>query len=61
MIDKFIGSLLGTAVGNILGAGIEGYSREKIIIEYKEERDFLPSICGYWCYTDDTERTQKKY
>ncbi len=53
--EKCIGSLLGTAVGDILGAGIEGLSREAILKRYGEVRDFLSTGRGFGCYTDDTE------
>ena len=55
LVDKCIGSLLGTAVGDILGAGVEGYSREMIQSTYGELRTFLSSGRGFGCYTDDTE------
>ena len=54
-VDKCIGSLLGTAVGDILGAGVEGYSREMIQGTYGELRNFLSTGRGFGCYTDDTE------
>lgn len=53
--EKCIGSLLGTAVGDILGAGIEGLPREAIFKRYGEVRDFLNTGRGFGCYTDDTE------
>ena len=53
--EKCIGSLLGTAVGDILGAGIEGLSKEAILKRYGEVRDFLSTGRGFGCYTDDTE------
>ena len=55
--EKCIGSLLGTAVGDILGAGVEGYSREEILNTYREVRHFLHSGREFGCYTDDTEMT----
>jgi poly(ADP-ribose) glycohydrolase ARH3 len=55
--EKCIGSLLGTAVGDILGAGVEGYSREMIQGTYGELRNFLSTGRGFGCYTDDTEMT----
>jgi len=55
--EKCIGSLLGTAVGDILGAGIEGLSRKTIQQRYGEVRDFLDTGRGFGCYTDDTEMT----
>jgi poly(ADP-ribose) glycohydrolase ARH3 len=53
--EKCIGSLLGTAVGDILGAGVEGYPGEAIQHAYGELRNFLDSGRGFGCYTDDTE------
>ena len=55
--EKCIGSLLGTALGDILGAGIEGLSRRTIQQKYGEVRDFLDTGRGFGCYTDDTEMT----
>jgi poly(ADP-ribose) glycohydrolase ARH3 len=55
--DRFIGSLLGTAVGDILGASVEGMSRGEILREYGEVRDFLPTPRGFGCYTDDSQMT----
>lgn len=52
-----MGSLLGTAVGDILGAGVEGNSREMIRGTYGELRNFLSTGRGFGCYTDDTEMT----
>ena len=52
-----MGSLLGTAMGDILGAGIEGLSKETILKSYGEVRDFLGTGRGFGCYTDDTEMT----
>ncbi|MBD3226306.1 MAG: hypothetical protein GF313_16375 [Caldithrix sp.] len=54
---KAIGILLGTAVGDILGAPVEGYSRDQLIGQFGELNDFLPSGRGYGNYTDDTEMT----
>ncbi|MCP5048555.1 MAG: hypothetical protein GY940_15405 [bacterium] len=56
-IDKFKGMLLGTAAGDILGAGVEGQTREQIVVAHGEVRDFLSTSRGFGCYTDDTEMT----
>ncbi|MCK4835606.1 MAG: ADP-ribosylglycohydrolase family protein [Candidatus Aminicenantes bacterium] len=55
--DRFVGTLLGTAVGDILGAGIEGWHRDDIHSNFGEVRDFMSTDHGYGCYTDDTEMT----
>lgn len=39
--EKCIGVLLGTAVGDILGAGIEGVPRIAILRDYGEVRDYM--------------------
>ncbi len=53
--DKFIGALLGTAVGDILGAAVEGCPRELIKTRHGQVRDFQQSERGFGLYTDDTE------
>lgn len=53
--EKCIGTLLGTAVGDILGAGIEGLSRKAILKRFGEVKDFLHTGRGFGSYTDDTE------
>ncbi len=53
--EKCIGSLLGKAVGDILGSGIEGFPHEAIARRFGEVKDFLPTGRGFGCYTDDTE------
>ncbi len=55
--DRCIGCLLSIACGDILGAGVEGQSAKSIRDYYGEVRDFLDSIRGFGCYTDDTEMT----
>ena len=52
---RSLGILLGTAAGDILGAGVEGFSREQIVVTHGEVRDFKPTSRGFGCYTDDTE------
>ena len=51
--SKFTGALLGTAVGDALGAPLEGWSRERITRFYGE-MGRLEMIEGL--YTDDTEQ-----
>lgn len=55
--DRVIGCLLGTACGDILGAGVEGWSAESIQARYGKLRDFLETARGLGCYTDDTQMT----
>ncbi len=55
--DRCVGSLLGTACGDILGAAVEGNSRSEICERYGELRDFIESGRGFGCYTDDTQMT----
>ncbi|MCP5051937.1 MAG: hypothetical protein GY940_32515 [bacterium] len=57
IIEKCKGMLLGTASGDILGAGVEGQTREQIVVAHGEVRDFLSTTRGFGCYTDDTEMT----
>jgi poly(ADP-ribose) glycohydrolase ARH3 len=52
-----MGVLLGTAVGDILGASVEGYPAEKIQTLFGELRDFIEVADCFGCYTDDTEMT----
>ncbi len=55
MVDlksKFIGALIGTAVGDALGAPLEGWSMERVRSRYSEEKE-LKMRNGR--YTDDTE------
>ena len=55
--DRCIGCLLGTACGDILGAGVEGMAISEIRLEYGQVRDFLDTSRGFGCYTDDTQMT----
>ena len=54
--DRYVGALLGTAYGDALGAGVEGWSRGEILRRFGEVRDFLPQR-GAGRYTDDTQMT----
>src|ERR1035437_342062 len=55
---RCIGSLLGTAVGDILGANVEFFSRAEILKEYGLLADFLDSPARpLGMFTDDTEMT----
>lgn len=55
--DGCVGSLLGTACGDILGAAVEGSSARDIRELYGEIRDFAEVGRGFGCYTDDTQMT----
>lgn len=50
--SKFTGALIGSAVGDALGAPVEGYSMERVSSVYSEEKGWKMS---YGRYTDDTE------
>ncbi|MGD9487951.1 MAG: ADP-ribosylglycohydrolase family protein [Calditrichaceae bacterium] len=55
--DRFMGTLLGGASGDILGAVAEGRSRERIRERFGELRDFQAGFAGFGRYTDDTQMT----
>lgn len=58
--SRFVGSLLGCACGDVLGAAVEMQPRAEILRQYPGlVRDFQPSErgLGFGCYTDDTEMT----
>jgi len=50
MKSKFTGALLGSAVGDALGAPVEGYSMKKVISVFEEGWEMISGR-----YTDDTE------
>ncbi len=50
--SKFTGALIGTAVGDALGAPVEGWSMEQVRSVYGERKRWKMS---YGRYTDDTE------
>lgn len=55
---RCIGALLGTAVGDILGANVEFFSRDEILQEHGRITDFLDSPARpMGMFTDDTEMT----
>ncbi len=55
---RCIGSLLGTAVGDILGANVEFFSRSEILQEHGLLAHFLDSPARpMGMFTDDTEMT----
>jgi poly(ADP-ribose) glycohydrolase ARH3 len=47
---KFTGALIGSAVGDALGAPVEGYSENNVSLVYGERWEMISG-----CYTDDTE------
>lgn len=53
--ERFIGSLLGTFVGDALGMPVEGWSHKRIESEYGVLRRMIDSRLGKGSYTDDTE------
>lgn len=61
--DRFVGCLLGTAVGDALGQPVEAFPPDRIRREFGEVRDFMPGDprlplpldAGQW--TDDTQMT----
>jgi ADP-ribosylglycohydrolase len=57
LLDKFKGTLVGCAVGDALGAPVEGMSAEAISAEYGRVEDFLDERFGAGRVTDDTQMT----
>ncbi|NIQ92955.1 MAG: hypothetical protein GWN87_01140, partial [Desulfuromonadales bacterium] len=57
MADRCAGSMFGTAFGDALGAGVEGWSAADIAAEYGEVSDYIDSRMGAGFYTDDTQMT----
>lgn len=55
--DRCIGTLLGTACGDILGAVVEGWPAEHIRETFGRVGDFHDGERGFGCYTDDTQMT----
>jgi ADP-ribosylglycohydrolase len=54
---RFIGTLLGTGVGDALGRPFEGFSRLQIEAEFGRANEFLPNALPAGQYTDDTQLT----
>src|SRR5262245_26887285 len=54
--DRFVGSLLGLAIGDALGAPFEGRSAESLMRRFESAADLLanPPPGELW-YTDDTQ------
>jgi ADP-ribosylglycohydrolase len=58
MRSRFVGCLLGCAIGDSLGMPVEGMSREEILSTYGEIREFFPGRgLSAGSYTDDTQLT----
>ena len=53
--SKFLGALVGTAVGDALGMPFEGYDPKYIQSRYGEVKDMFPGKLPAGSYTDDTE------
>lgn len=54
---RFVGALLGTAFGDILGAAVEGMERLDIERAFGRVTDFIDTGRGFGQYTDDTQLT----
>lgn len=57
ILDRFEGTLIGCAVGDALGAPVEGMSRDTIRDMHGEVTDFLEGGFGVGRITDDTQMT----
>ncbi len=55
--ERCAGAMLGTAFGDALGAGVEGWTAAEIASEYGEVRDYIDTRMGAGFYTDDTQMT----
>lgn len=55
--EQFIGTILGVAVGDALGAPVEGWSRETIKSVLGYLRGYQLTMVGKGIYTDDTQLT----
>ena len=53
--SKFLGALVGTAVGDALGMPVEGYDPKQIQLKYGKIREMLSGKLPAGSYTDDTE------
>ena len=53
--SKFIGSLLGLAVGDALGMPVEGLTAEEIRLRFGVVKEMISGRLPAGCYTDDTE------
>ena len=57
LLERFIGTILGVAVGDALGAPIEGWSKESISQVLGYIRGYQLTLMGKGIYTDDTQLT----
>lgn len=55
--SKTLGCLLGVAVGDALGAPVEGMTRQQIHDRYGLVEDYVPERFGAGVWTDDTQLT----
>ena len=53
--DRCVGTILGAAFGDALGAPVEGWTPKAIRNEFGEVRDYVEARLGAGCYTDDTQ------
>jgi poly(ADP-ribose) glycohydrolase ARH3 len=53
--SKFLGALVGTAVGDALGMPVEGYDPKQIQLKYGKIKEMLSGKLPAGSYTDDTE------
>ncbi|GIL49818.1 hypothetical protein Vafri_6130, partial [Volvox africanus] len=54
--DRVAGCILGKMCGDVLGAGVEGWSPQDIQLSNPDGlTDFLNTERGFGCYTDDTQ------
>ncbi len=54
LVQRFIGALIGTFAGDVLGMPVEGWPWWRIQQAYGDVRDLLPARLGRGTYTDDT-------
>jgi len=57
LIDRFLGALLGTGVGDALGAPVEEWSSQTIRATLGQVRDYQTTFLGRGIITDDTQMT----
>jgi ADP-ribosyl-[dinitrogen reductase] hydrolase len=57
LIDRFVGALLGTGVGDALGAPVEEWSSQTIRATLGQVRDYQTTFLGRGIITDDTQMT----
>ena len=57
LLDRFVGALLGTGVGDALGAPVEEWSSQTIRATLGQVRDYQTTFLGRGIITDDTQMT----